>query len=252
MINIIKFIIWIIQAASVPLILVLVWLFDIRPFSILFKQLDALLATDLAGKLKAKSIPPAIYGAIDVALLTFIYNVVIKVFSNFFKRPVSVSVEIKDRKSNKNFCVIPFKEEHIEVQTPNQLTVKGEIEIKYAKWLFDYLIKGIRIRIIWHPIWLSIEPQINRNKQFIVLNELPGEIYFNFMDMLSDSDRSTTIEGKLLILANSAFKQNGYVNIKVEINSDYKILRVGFNWIIRILVKADLKPCSISLEKEGS
>ncbi|PKF88429.1 hypothetical protein CW306_13780 [Bacillus sp. BA3] len=243
-----QFIKWLAQAASIPLILVLVWFFNVRPFSFLFNYVDSILTVDLSTKYKQKGVPDAIFGAIDVAFLTFIYNFSLIILSKIFSKPAKVSIEIHDRKSNKNFVTIPFDEERIESQDPTSIKLKGEIEINYAKWLFDYILKGIRISIQWHPKWLSVVPQIKGASE-IITNSHPGVMHFNFMDLLSESDSTSTIDGKLSILANSNFKRDGNINVKIEVNSKYKIIRVCFNWVIRLLVKSDLKPCNISLEK---
>lgn len=247
LVNILNFFWWLLQAASIPIILVFVWIFDVRPFSELFIYLDNLLAADLESKIRDKDIPISIYGAIDVALLTFIYNAICKIASKVFRKPVIVSLEIEDKRSNKNFSAIPFDEKLIGMQAPTHLTIKGEIEFKYAKWIFDFILRGIRISIKWHPAWLSVEPQIMGVSK--IIKSQPGLLHFNFMDLLSDDEPKTSIEGKLSILANYNFKRDGYIDLKVEINSKYKIVRVSFNWILSLLVKMDLKPCSISLEK---
>ncbi|QFT87386.1 hypothetical protein FIU87_01865 [Bacillus sp. THAF10] len=239
---------WLIQAGTVPLIIVLVWFMDIRPFTFLFNFIDQILATDLAAKISNKNIPVTIYGAIDVGLLTFFYNLLIKLMSQILKKPALISLEIIDRKSQKNFTTLPFNEETPGMQLPTKIKLKGQIEIRYALWVFSSLLKGVRVTIQWHPKWLSIEPQIGDSDLFSVVQK-PGEIYFNFLELLSESDLSTSIDGKLSIMANSNFKRNGLIKIKVEINSKNSIIRFCFSWLISILISTDIKPCEIELEK---
>lgn len=239
---------WLLQAGAVPVIIVLVWFFNIRPFSFLLTEIDAILAVDLAVKVAEKNIPITIYGAIDVAILTFLYNLCTIVISSIFRKPALVSVEISDRKSQQNFATLPFDEDNPGAQSPTYINLNGHIEIKNAKWIFDSFLKGVRVTVQWHPEWLSIEPQIDPS-QLITINQKPGEIHFNFFDMLSESDWSTSIDGKLLVMANSNFKRNGTIGIKVEINSKYKLVRMCFNWILYILINTEVKPCKIELEK---
>jgi hypothetical protein len=237
----------VIHASSVPVILVLVWFFDVRPFTSFFGFLDNLLSTDLAAKVNDKGIPPAIYGAIDVALLTFIYNFIKIILSKIAMKPVKISFDIKDRKTNQNLTAIPFDKENVGTQSPTQVKINGEIEIRYAKWFVNYILRGIRISIQWHPKWLSVVPQLD--EAMINLDKLPGEINFNLMDALSEEENSTTIEGRISILANSDFKRDGFVSIIVGINSKNKIIRLCFHWLIMFLVKTDLKPLKVILEK---
>ncbi|MCF6409015.1 hypothetical protein [Pseudalkalibacillus salsuginis] len=251
MTNTFKFIKWLLQAGSIPLVLILVWFLEIRPFTYLYTKADNLLAFDLASFMAKKNIPITIYGAIDVALLTFLYNFAVIILSKLFKKPVEIKISISDYKSNQNITSIPFDEEQIGMQSPTHIKLNGKIKITYVKWLFDLILKGIRVSIIWHPKWLSIEPQINGSPQMIELYKRPGEISLNFLDMLSESDWSTTMDGKLSIMANSNFKRDGYISIKVGINSKSKFIRICFDWVMNIFVKTDLKSCKIILE-EGS
>lgn len=245
--KIINFLKWIFQAISVPLILVLVWFYDLRPFSKVFIKLDEFLTADLAAKVAEKDIPLTIYGAIDVALLTFFYNLLMIITSKFFKKPAKITIEISDRKSSQQFIAIPFDEENVGMQSPTHINLKGEIEIIYGRWLFDYIIRGVRVSVIWDPQWLSVEPQIRGVSDVLQLR--PGGIDFNFMDMLSESDPSTSIDGKLSVMANSNFKRNGSIGIKLGINSRYKLIRGCFNWTVSLLIKSELKPCKIMLQK---
>lgn len=135
------------------------------------------------------------------------------------------------------------------MQSPTHISLKGEIEIKYGKWIFDYILKGIRVNILWHSKWLSVEPQLNGASDIIELYSQPGRLYFNLMDMLSESEPSTEIDCRLSIMANSNFKRDGHIIVKVELNSNQKLVRLCFNWIIFMLIKLDIKPCTISLEK---
>ncbi|MGF2614203.1 hypothetical protein FZC84_16805 [Rossellomorea vietnamensis] len=247
--NLFQFLKWVIQAASIPIILVLVWFFDIRPFTSIFNYLDDVLKSDLSLKIKNKGIPPTILGAIDVALLTFIYNFLNIVISKVFSKPARVSIELRDRKSNKNFIALPFEEEKIGMQSPSHINLVGEIEIKYGKWVFDYILKGIRVNILWHSKWLSVEPQLFGASDIVKLYSRPGKLHFNLMDMLSESEPRTEIDGRLSIMANSNFKRDGHITIKVELNSSQKLVRLCFNWIILMLIKIEIKPCIISLEK---
>ncbi|MCM3620332.1 hypothetical protein M3936_22510 [Sutcliffiella horikoshii] len=239
---------WLIQAGTVPLIIVLVWFMDIRPFTFLFNFVDQILATDLVAKVSNKNIPVTIYGAIDVALLTFFYNLFIKLISKLLKKPALISLKIIDRKSQKSFTTLPFNEETPGTQLPSKIKLQGQIEIRYARWVFYSLLKGVRVTIQWHPKWLSIEPQIG-NSDLLTVFQKPGEIHFNFLELLSESDPSTSIDGKLSIMANSNFKRNGLIRIKVEVNSKNSIIRFCFSWLISILIRTDIKPCEIELEK---
>ncbi|WP_078382322.1 hypothetical protein [Sutcliffiella halmapala] len=243
--SVINFIIWIIKAISVPAILVLVWFFDFRPFSSVFAKLDEILTVDLAAKVADKNIPPAIYGAIDVALLTFLYNLLMIICSKFFKKPAQIKIEVSDRMSSQQFIAIPFNEEMAGMQSPTHINLKGEIEIIYGKWFFEFI--GVRVSVIWDPNWLSIEPQIKGGSELLKLR--PGGIDFNFLDMLPESDPSTSIDGKLSVMANSNFKRNGSIGLKLGVNSRYKLIRGCFNWIIPLLVKSELKHCRIMLQK---
>ena len=240
--NVIK---WVLQAISVPSILILVWIFDFRPFSFIFTKLDEILVVNLAANIAQKDIPPAIFGAIDVALLTFFYNLFIIILSNFFIKPAKVVLEINDYKSNANFVSIPFDENQIGSQAPKHIILKGEIEVIYGKWILDYFIRGLRITLNWHPEWISIEPQIKG----IEFYQKSGELNFNFLDMLSDSDTSTSINGKLSIMVNSNFKRSGKVSIKVGSNSKCGIIRFCVSLFIPLLVNCNLKSCEIMLQK---
>lgn len=238
---------WILQALSVPLILVFVWFFDFRPFSAAFMKVDELLTADLAKKVADKNVTPAIYGAIDVAFLTFFYNLFMIVISEFFQKPAKVTIEISDRKSSQPFIAIPFNEESPGTQSPTHLDLKGEIQILYGRWILDHLIRGVRVSIIWDSKWLSIEPQIRGVSD--ILRHKPGEINFNILDMLSESDFDTSIDGKISVMANSNFKRKGAVGIKLGVNSSSKLVQWCFNWTVSLLVRAELKPCSIMLQK---
>jgi hypothetical protein len=242
-----NFLKWVLQAISVPAFLFLVWFYDLRPFSIAFTKLDEIMTADLVAKVADKNIPPATYGAIDVALLTFIYNLLMKLLSKFFRKPAKLNIEITDRKSSQQFIAIPFDEENIGSQSPTQINLKGEIEIIYGKWILTNILRGIRVSIIWDPRWLSIEPQIRSASDLLKLR--PGGIDFNFLDMLSESDLTTSIDGKLSVMANDNFKRKGSIGIKIVFNSGNKFFQGCFNWIITLLVNSELKPCKIELQK---
>ncbi|MGW9102610.1 hypothetical protein ACWGPK_25185, partial [Priestia megaterium] len=109
--RIIKLLVYLIKKFLPPIILVLVWVYNLRPITLL----DKLLPIDLIKKTNSNpDIPPTIIGAIDVALLTVIFSLLSDLFSKFFSKPIELTIKLKPNNSSSDTANIKLPIEDID------------------------------------------------------------------------------------------------------------------------------------------
>jgi hypothetical protein len=230
-----------------PSILIAVWVFNLRPFTLIIEKLNTVLKKPL---LEEGELSLAAYGAIDIAILTFLLNILIALVSKYFKKPITVIANIYDSTNDQNSKTIKFYEE-AEKASPSYLKIKIEVNISHAfYWICNNIFRGVRITVHWHSRWLSVTPQFRDPRKMITIIEEPGNLSFNILEAMSDSDKSAKIDGKLLVLLNSGAKRDGLIDVKVEVNSKNSVVRAIFNGLFNSwFIKSTVNPCKIFLER---
>ncbi|PFR11762.1 hypothetical protein COK30_17585 [Bacillus cereus] len=240
---------WFIKRALPPLILILVWIFNVRPFSNMIPILDSLFNTELASKIKENQISPATLAAIDVALLTFVLNALIDVVKKIFKPLLKIKVNILDKDLG-SFTTLTVNKDDYEQTFPTNIKVKIHAELESGLFIFKHIFRGVRLTFFWHPEWLTVDHNFKHHTQILNFKKEPGNIHCNIIPLFSESDNDFEIEGEFQIMLNKPIKKFGSISTKVQINSNKKFLRFMFNWLINILITTELKSCKIHLRSE--
>lgn len=246
-----EFLKWLLSTAVTPIALIIVWVYDIRPFQIGIEFLGGIIGKDSPLKAEIDAIPQAAVGAIDVAVTVFIFNA-IGYFIKKLSKPISFKVEILDAYTEQPSASLDFDEDNIGQDSPYPLKLKMGVKVSpFFWWTFKHVLRGIRINVIWHPSWLSVTTDF-RDKSGILRPKIrPGSYEFNLLDVMSESDIETKLEGKLSVLVNSGIKKQGNVDCKLGINNDYAFIRWLFQWVVLLVVKEETTPCKLILKKRG-
>lgn len=237
----------ILKNSITPLILILVWVWDVRPFYSFTLYINQYLVTPLVSEEKLTSTG---FVAIDIALITFMINSAVSIIFSIFTKPILININIEDSANGKNYTSIDGS--HIGESLPTLLKITMSAEIKsYIYPLFVFL-KGINLFIRWDSAWLSITPQFNDPQHKIKVTRKPGKISFNIMDVLTKDDLSTKVDGKLSVMLNNGMKKEGNVSTRIEsgINNIImnKIISLG---ILTFLVNIKTKKCEIVVSERG-
>lgn len=241
---------WVLKQALTPLILILVWFFNIRPFSnMMIPLLDALFDTGLALKIQENKLTPAALAAIDIALLTFFSNALLDLLKRIFKSPLKITVKITDKQLG-DFTTLTFKKDNPEQTFPTNVSVKIDAKLEYGLFLFKYIFRGVRLTFFWHPELLTVDHQFKHHVNILNFEKEPGNIHCNILPLFSESDKEFDIEGEFQLLVNRPINKSGLIKTKVQVNSQHKILRFMLNWSINMLVKKEFTPCKIHLRSE--
>lgn len=229
--------------------MILVWFFNIRPFSNIIPILDSIFNAGLALKIKENQLTPAALAAIDIALLTFLLNALIDLVKKIFKRPLKVTVKIKDKHFD-NFTTLTFQKEAGEKTFSTNVSVKIEAKLEYGLFIFKNIFRGVRLTFFWHPDFLSIEHGFTDHTKIMNIEIEPGNIHCNLLPLFSESDKDFDFENKLYVMVNNHIKKSGQISAKVQINSNNAFWRFMFNWAINMLVKTEITPFKIHIRSE--
>jgi len=247
MMQILRFLIYIAKKALIPIALVLVWLYDIRPLT----YVDKILSIDLTNQINEMKLPPAIIGAIDVAILTFIFTLISDVVNKFFSKPIDLTIKLKPTNSNADSLTVKYDQNKLENAEgePISLKLSGQVH-KFYK-IIGFIFRGIKVKIYWHPKWISVTMNDYQSNELLNPKTKPGEIYFDILNLFSDSDDILDLPFKLYVTANNNIKREGKVAAKIEVNSENKFICFCFNGILNSIINLKIESCKIYIAKES-
>ncbi|MFE4243179.1 hypothetical protein [Peribacillus butanolivorans] len=242
--EILRFLLYILKKALVPIALVLVWFYDIRPLTFV----DEILSMDLMLKINKMNLPPAIIGAIDVAILTFFITLISDAVNKFFTKPIELTIKLGPSNSNADSVTIKYDPDKEEA---DQISVKLSGQIYKFYKTIKFIFRGIKVKIYWHPRFLSVTLKDYVSDEMLIVKDMPGAIYFDILNLFSDSDDILDQPIKLYIRANSDKKREGKITAKIEVNSENKFICLCFNGILNSLIKLKIESCKIHIAKES-
>lgn len=242
---IIKLIGYVIKKIFPVAILMGVWFLNIRPITFI----DKILAVDLMKRAQELDIKPATIGAIDVAILTFAFGIISDIFKKYFTKPIELTIKINPSNSNSDTALLKFDPDMLEKANATEISVKisGQIHkwYKFTKIVF----RGIKVKIHWHPSWLSVNLGESSISTALRTTSRSGELYFDILQLFSESDDVINPTIKLYVMANNSTKDQGKIDAKVEVNSDSKLICFLFSGFLNSLIKLKVNQCRIFIEK---
>ncbi|MGW9164931.1 hypothetical protein ACWGPZ_26775 [Priestia megaterium] len=212
--------------------------------------MDKLLPIDLIKKTNSNpDIPPTIIGAIDVALLTVIFSLLSDLFSKFFSKPIELTIKLKPNNSSSDTANIKLPIEDIDKIESTEISLKitGKIE-KFYKTI-RFIFRGIKIKILWHAQWLSIDH--NLAYEGVTPKQKAGELCFDILETCSEGDDIIDFPTVLYCLPNNpkSRKVQGKITAKVEVNYDNKFICFCLSGILNSLINLKVETCKIFIEK---
>ena len=236
--NILKYII---GKLITPAVLVLVWFFNFKPFSLIVYWFDSILKEPIT----KDEIPLSAYGAIDIAVLAFLINILLDGFK-VMKKPIKIAAKIVNSGIEKNLIMIP----ETGIGEMNPIYANVEISCEVNKKFYPVLnyLSHLRIRIIWHGKWLSVTPDFFSATGFLDIKQKPGEISFDLMNYLSESDPRALFHGKLGIQLNEPKKRNGNICTKVKLDFGNVFVNILLSWVTtKMLINTEISDCEITI-----
>ncbi|WP_416420540.1 hypothetical protein ACLZHR_09510 [Priestia aryabhattai] len=243
--KIIQLIIYLLKKLITPIILVLVWFYNIRPITIL----DKILPIDLMKKIKDNpDIPPTIIGAIDVAFLTVIFAVLSDLFNKLFSKPIDITVKIKPKNSSADSVTIKSNEDKIEDAQLTVISFKFDGEIHKFYKTIKFIFRGIKVKIFWHPEFITVRSDLE-DITWLNPSKGAGTLSFDALKLFSESDSIVSYPVELRVGPNNPYKDHGKIAAKIEVSSEKKWVCACFSGILNSLINLKIEPCNIHIEK---
>ncbi|GIO03043.1 hypothetical protein J5TS2_37110 [Brevibacillus halotolerans] len=232
--DIIKYVLSVIAS---PVCLLLVWCFNIRPFSYFKETFNGAFTSN---------IPDTAMVAIDLSIVLVVYNVIGKLIEKL-ERPVKVKISIINPADSLGEDTTKYTfGEHTK-----KLKITGEIS--YNSTFFKNLTtcKGAFPHVLevhWNDRWLTVRFD-ERKTEKLKASTKEGKWTCSFDELLGEKTNKTTFEIPIFFNVDSDIIRSGEIECQVTYGSKSFLLNTILSWIKCLFMKIELKLHKIVLNR---